>query len=217
MKLNEIFDTQITSKALDAPFTPNDGNRYEDQEALGVGHFSRAFKDPDDPHMIDKEQIRKSYQDRMADGFEFFAKKVIKNKLWNEIHFPRIYVENVTTDKTGKKNYKWKMEKLIPLTEYSDEGLHHLAEQYFGEDNAIEINSGYTLASAVQDAVHGYIKIRDEQLMKALKILKELYKEYFELTNGGGFWDMHAANMMIRRTSVGPQLVITDPFASSNT
>jgi len=68
------------------------------------------------------------------------------------------------------------------------------------------------IAEFLDNAVKGHksdllAQIKDPMLKQALMLIKKL------LSQGGHGRDIHYGNIMVRRTSVGPQLVITDPLS----
>ena len=68
--------------------------------------------------------------------------------------------------------------------------------------------NGALITSAMNRTLHSgeYDEIRDPLLAQALKAIREIAQQ------GDFSPDIHPENVMIRPTSVGPQMVITDPL-----
>lgn len=215
-QIGEMFDAQVSSSSMNSLFSSKDYDPPTSKKEIGRGVFSVVNSDKNDPHTVNKTQLVRPDKVGDKDSFESFAKIVIKHKLWDKIHFPRIYAQKLTTDKGGRTQYKWKIERLVPLYDMSKKEFEFMAEKYFVPDVADRAKSDAMIfAKAVRDmvryeAMEKYIE--DEQFLEAVQITRKM----FEFLNGKRprvRLDLHVNNMMVRRTPYGPQLVITDPFA----
>jgi hypothetical protein len=147
-------------------------------------------------------------------------------------YFPRVYDVKIypyeseyarTKEWTGE--YVVEMEELQSIEDLSVEEVNMLGNRMFkywkqrGSEIAHDMFSYLpsnmqipaALIAMIREAVNQYsstdfeYQIKDKKLTEAVMLLRELIsKGYIEE-------DLHINNVMIRRTSVGPQLVITDP------
>lgn len=210
MKLTEIFEPSVSNVKTNRAFSRG-GEPPTTKNELGRGTFSIASTDPSDPHLIKKRQY--IYGGGMQDAFDLYANEIVKNKLWDNIHFPRIYSIKSIEDRTGKKLHKWKIEKLHPLRSLNAKELKYLATRTFNQSVAENVDSWWDFTIHFSSAIRGHYfnDIKDQELAQALELIADMYekfsKEYPRMR-----LDLHEENMMARRTNLGVQLVITDPF-----
>lgn len=215
MKLIEITST-ITNKPTNLDMDDRNKPKRHGVGDDDIGHFSFVKPDEDDPHMIRKYHRR---ADIIDDAFNYYVEELRKRKLWNKnIHFPRIYNTNI------HQGYKdWEIEKLIKLSDASKTEYRALIKRYFsGEDvdaglyratdkmNYMQIFLNFIVrytGDGDGDGDEGF-QVVDEELKKALNILVEIKRNVPEITH----FDWGLDNIMFRRTSVGLQVVFTDPF-----
>jgi len=218
MKLSEIT-TKHTRKHRE--FDPKErGHPEEYGLSNDPGHFSFVKHDEDEPHMITKYHRR---PDEMGDAFVSYAKLLKKKKIWNKnIHFPRIYVTNDDKDAEGRVFRDWTMEKLVSWKNVSEEELRELISRYFRGPEINRFLSGkFTPLLEYAEQIplycisyfwnknHGRFIVNNDEFKWALDFLKDIVNgEYGYI----GSLDLHADNVMYRRTPVGVQLVFTDPF-----
>ena len=215
MKLDEIleaFDTQVSDKTTSRSFRPSVPPKSEDE--LGRGSFSIA-RPSKDPHTIKKRQFNDPSLRKESDVFQDYARVVYKNKLWDKIHFPRIYSAKTLKDKEGNVLHRWEMEKLLPLDSLAKndhDELYHFFAKYVPEDYALSVRS---FLDVLDQAAHtGNVdKIDDENLQRAIKWLHQMYRHFAKKYDKMRF-DLRPSNVMVRRTNTGPQLVFSDPFWS---
>jgi len=215
MKILDLLEKQIeTVVSPDGKYrgkfknvsSPNDGS---------AGFFSRVKDDKTDPHMIVKNTIKPQY----SDGYHTYIKELIERDLIDtNPHFPRVYNVKRIEDRHGYNVYKYTMEKLVRLVDLSPEmqkavlvnnfkvnpeELEILENKY--EERAI----GFYIAEFLEAGAGGDVsRIKSSSLVDALKVLGVIKEENNMLS-----FDIHINNYMIRMTSHGPQIVLTDPFS----
>jgi len=203
--LHEAFDQIRINNGDELPDTSEDTD-----DVSGSGVFARVKGDKD-PHMINK--IAKKWDT----AYNAYVDFLIDNKVAQaNPHFPRIYV--------AQNGTKWQMEKLqytlydylnttndsISRSDLSDR-LETLVDIYFKDH--VGIDDYYDFAMNINHPEN----IKLGTYRKALSIVKELHKELGDkYPQSVMSLDLHAKNIMVRMSQVGPQLVITDPFADMN-
>lgn len=211
MKLVEITST-ITKKPTNLDMDNRDQPHHHGISMDDTGYFSFVKPDEEDPHMIRKYHRR---PDDEEDAFDYYVEELRKRKLWNKnIHFPRIYNTNV------HQGYKdWTIEKLINTDDVSNTEYRALIKRYFSGAN---VDSGLIAAASTKEYIPLLLRfirkytsyeaesfeVEDEELSKALDILRDMVIDVPEIDD----FDWGFDNIMFRRTSVGLQLVFTDPF-----
>lgn len=209
--LLELINTKVTTRQNPQP---------SKGERLGDGAYSTVRKDVDDPHMVRKRH--NSTRSAERDGFVKWGEYIIKHKLSDNPHIPRIYNVSKEEEGPGKFVYDYQMEKLTSLSDgkvkpYEIKALwrQHLSKETYPEDAhdmSAEEMMDY-LGGILQDALYGdeesLSNITSESLRDAIRHLRNYYQE----NNYEPHPDIHSENVMLRRTPHGLQLVITDPFA----
>lgn len=142
---------------------------------------------------------------------------VIRGQQLNNPFIPRVYNIKQIQRKNGVFEFAIQMEKLaMTLEQYFTKTDHllerQLLEQLYQAEYVDELmNDGYTpenLESAVLMALSG----EDSQHFTPMfKQAHDLAVKY----NTSRFLDIHDENAMIRLTSVGPQIVLTDPIVGN--
>ena len=152
--------------------------------------------------------------------YQFISRLANNDHMASNPWFPRVYKMKVyeTTDKAFKYFYIAFMEKLFPMTSLSDEELRALIARSvqakltsriraaipmskYDPLKKLETLKGEQLREVLVNKIRGW-KARDPQLKQALDFIMNFYKET----------DITEYNIMVRRTSVGPQLVLADPL-----
>lgn len=222
MKLTEIFDPEVVDKTINKNLQKTKnfyGNDFS-KDSMGYGLFSFVRPDKRDPHLISKRHKNPEWEkSAMPDLFIKYAEMVMDEKLWNMIHFPRIYKLTTLTDVEDKKLRKWKIEKLYDASTLNHEEVQSLMERYFGSGiyktvglppNKITYRHVLQyLANTIK--VNDLEKIKDETLLNACKKLIEIKDRLSQKTEIP--FDLGYSNIMIRRTKFGPEVVFSDPFA----
>jgi hypothetical protein len=222
MKLKDIqeaFDTNISHINYEDIFDPPDHTfKNWSSNELGRGTFSTVKRDVNDPHLIDKEQRVKQVYD-LTDLFDDYAEIIAKERLWELIHFPRVYSIKTYRDQKGEKRSNWKMEKLIPIDKISKEEIKRLTQRYFIPSIIEEIAekdydySEFSYHLDIPVSMDNLSSIKDSTLRTALEKLTEIYtdlaRKYGETDVE---LDLHEDNIMFRRTQHGLEVVFSDPF-----
>ncbi len=218
----------------DDPTEYNPHAENPDIKNLGTGAFASAYQHKDTPHDVTKGS-KASY---VPDGFQALFTALSKDKeAQANPYFPRFRSINKfqgeveaghNPEQKKRSSYVLKVEKLEPYSNLSKAERKMLMNKIFtghGKDiinhntdkPAYEPKPGWKLAAAVRAALENEDwgdelrwAIRDEKFKEAIEFLQKSAKEYnYE-------FDLHSQNMMIRRTSVGVQLVINDPMGFSS-
>lgn len=188
--------------------------RDENVEVLGKGYEAIAFRYKDKPNIIKMIGSDDDIKEIPYAQYVLLSKKYFRENPY----FPRVFQVSKTevsqdiTDPnehewtTPKNVYMFKMEELEPLDTISADQLTAMYNRTFGSE-PIAI-SAHVIADSVERLLRGRppIKGTDPLLIKAVDLIKKVQAR----TKAN--IDLHIGNMMVRRTSVGPQLVITDPL-----
>jgi len=238
MKINnllEIISTSTKERSVSGKFKSDDWEVEDDQnereKGRSVGRFS-TVKPGSDPHTV-KKSSKVPGMDTI-DGYWTFIDYVIKYKLWENPHFPRVYSIKKIKDSTGDLMFRGEIEKLEPLKELNLKEIEHLFERIFGQDglptlmqntaglDSSELKKAYIdrFAKDIEQISKGITKLKivDDSFKKAIKILQMIRKKEKQagkksIRGGRGLiYDIHSENIMVRRTPYGLQLVFTDPF-----
>lgn len=210
MLLNEILDVERPreiKKSID-PFGFPWRVAGKKGEELGGGVTAQAFKS-DKPNTIRKVSYHKS----LNDAYIQYIKVILQHQ--DNPFFPRIYNAKIYKEpKTTHSQYKHyffaneasyalfiEMEKLIPLKNpkminTAPHIFRQLGLDYKDYDKSLWDNP-YFIEEIKQES-------NNPQFVEAVNILEPLFDKFIS--------DLHKNNMMVRLTSSGPQLVITDPF-----
>lgn len=210
--LLELIDTKITTKKYDP--------RAKRGPVMGSGIYSTVTKDLDDPHMVRK--LHHDPDTAGLDGFVKWGEYMIKHKLMNNPHLPRIYNISKEMIDGGGFVYEYTMEELTPLSkgnirkdEFEALWRQHMSEESYPED-ADEMSGeelmGF-LGSIIMAAIEGDDKSLNDITSESLKEAVLHLRHYYEEESSNPIPDVHSDNVMMRRTPHGLQLVVTDPFA----
>lgn len=218
--LEELIQTQRSSKQFGGRFTAGQ-ERRNDSSLLGKGKFSSVRPDRTDPHMVKKYNHTpldpNSEGERTGDGFDLFIDYLIKNKLQDNIHFPRVYTSKRITDREGNHISKYQMETLVRGRDLSEEESWFVHDHLFdlgldGADFGTNVDRA-DLMDSIGLALHACMSGRTCDFIK-LKSIVSACKIIGEMVNTvEANLDMHTDNFMFRRTPHGLQLVITDPLS----
>lgn len=217
----------------DEDLPPEKGNPHATNpkiKNLGTGAFSSAYQHKDNPYDVAKG----SKATNIPDGFKAFFMALADDKeAQANPYFPRFRNINIFKQKDdwaddSRESYMVKMEPLEPYDKLSKAERKMLINKIFSEHGIDVINHyikknpyynapGWKLAMAVQAALENQEwgdelrwQIEDDKFKEAIEFLQKTAKEYdYE-------FDLHSGNLMVRRTSVGPQLVLNDPLGFSS-
>ena len=230
----------------DDPTEWNPHAENPDIKNLGTGAFASAYQHKDTPHDVTKGS-KASYvpdgfqalftalsKDKEAQANPYFPRFRSINKFQGEVeagHNP---------DQKKRSSYVLKVEKLEPYKKLSEKEREMLVNKIFNEHGEDVINHyweeetrnaqnprgqpqrfpGEKFAWAIRACLEGDTwedelrwTIEDKKFEQAIEFLQKAAEE------SGYRFDLHADNLMVRRTSVGVQLVLNDPlgFSKANT
>ncbi len=210
MKLKELLEkSDVDIKTISGRSSANFIKNINVQ-TMGSGIQGTAYKHPNIPNTVIKTA---EIYNPNNDGYMSFVKLALKHQ--DNPFFPKIYKAvlrelNIKLSSPYQAKYELvvQMERLHKLD--SDE-LVDITPQLF-QQLGLEIDPdtfdlgdlfGYLDSRAIrQDLVNSTNNPKFRQAMKLLEVFMQKWQQ-----------DLHAGNWMIRLTSVGPQLVIIDPFS----
>lgn len=219
--LEELVQTQRQEKSYRGVMSGYNPKANKNNAAdLGVGHYARVRQDKTDPHMVVKSGHRPESEDDGKDAFESYIDHIIKHKLQDNIHFPRVYNTKRITDRIQQSIVKYQIEKLVKWSELSKEELESVAESHFNFDSEafsnIKTGEGMSdekkLMRWMREAMRRATHRGDYSLIK-LDSLKDALFEVVKIAKyTDNDLDLHGENFMYRRTPHGLQLVLADPL-----
>lgn len=187
---------------------------------LGAGAFSKVVSDRD-PHLVKKYSHTALHDgpragDRQGrvynkDGFDVFVRYLAEHDLMDNIHFPKVYQAKRIEDNNDAHINKYQMERLLESDALNRQEWVFVEENYFNPQTFDEDIDLYDMALVLRRSLmdersrERYIKM--DSLKEAMAIIKRIADEENMRI------DMHEGNFMWRRTSVGVQLVLSDPLS----
>ena len=232
---DSYYDDEDDDDVYDPDTNPYKGNPHAknpDIETLGVGSFATAYRHKKNPYDVTKG----SRPMTEPDGFQAFFDAISKDKeAQSNPYFPRFRSMNKFHG-NNKQSYVTKMEPLEKYDTLSGKEREMLVNKLFGEHGIDIINHyfeednrkakrreptkeyfpGEKLTWAVQSALENDTwadelrwQIEDKKFEQAIEFIQKIAKDT------GYEFDMSQNNLMVRRTSVGPQLVFNDPLGLS--
>lgn len=215
MKLFELFTTTKQDPRLKVPF--DQGNINRDARNTDLGAYAYAKQLRSDPHQISLRQRQplEKEADIKKDPKYAWAQTAIEYATDNPF-FPRIYDLTVKTDPSGRKLPRYRMEKLQHLDSLPTETLIGMYDSLFNDEAPFDpTDSPTSVATSIARKINGAVEnnnlnsIENEELKDLISVLANML-----IHNENFYADIHRNNIMVRGTSVGPQLVITDPIAN---
>lgn len=231
MKLLEIFQTpqtkSIKQKSVDAnEMLPIRASFKKAQtkgkvDYMGGGAFADVFQHRNRPGTVMKVGVIGANN---KDGYVLYLNHIFRNqRMQSNPYLPRVYDIKTYQVRPTRLEYVVEIEKLEGLQDVDAEEIRNMGERLFNdyEGQKERLRSLYPtlftgdveerdmFASIVARAMKQQISlsvVQDKKFREAIAIVGNIAKKE------GHIVDMHSGNMMIRRTSVGPQLVITDPL-----
>lgn len=222
MLLIEIIEPRTTKEKIPT-----------EKHMLGGGAVAKVYPHETDPHMIVKKE--KSHKDRRSlerygihsrnDAFAYYVDAAAPYMKSNP-YLPRVYIKNSRKSKNGIVSYTYVIERLIDRMDsdvINAELITAMADKILLDSHLVRFGpthgKWFTLIEIIEKAIEqqNYKNIKDELLIEAGNIIHEAIKKYktdWPQPDARIKVDLHAGNFMIRMTSVGPQLVITDPLYS---
>ncbi len=220
----EQYDTVRKEKQRNTAFNYDYLNRLgtskgADSKGRGQGWYSRGVPHPTDPHtFIKSTKLTSKLRD---DAFHKYIEMVVslRRKGIENSYFPTVYEIKITKDPNDSTRPSYHLQALNQYRDYEPEVLAGLAgrlfknfEQHQEKDSDLRKHS-YSIwsyicnecRSAVEYGEYG--NIQDEELAAALRYIRALQKKNrYDV-------DMHSGNFLLRGSSTGPQLVISDPVS----
>lgn len=209
--LENLSSTQIVDKEFHGGFKRKTGGSGGEE---GVGSFSRV-RPSKEPHQVKKYSHSPLKYD---EGFNIFARYIAepgKNRMDN-IHIPKVYNIKKYTDASGKHIDSYEMERLQSLQTVSKEELEHMWNVYFNTEWSEHTDMSMLLGMlqiVIDNDTSLDLMIKSQELKEAIFIIRGAL-DYASKKFGDirAMPDLHADNLMIRRTSSGVQLVFSDPI-----
>jgi hypothetical protein len=173
-----------------------------------TGRYSKG-DEGNDPH---EYKLANWLPTRLKHDAKYHWIKSIRPYMGDNPYIPIYYNIHYEKDKDGKTRMKYNMEKLVSLFRLSQDERQALAAKTFNNDefyNMPDIGPKQ-FANILSDVVYDIHLGRspryeiDSDLKQALVLINNLLERGF--TD-----DLHGANIMVRNTSMGYHLVITDP------
>ena len=237
MKLIDLYEYQFpkiqtvnTSKPPVAHHDDSDRKRHvskrKDVKHLGSGSFASTYSNPKKtPHEVRK--VSQSAVSEEIDGFYFYMLELAKHPDNTNPYFPRfnaikIYktpekkADGVRWGEAEKITYSAQMEKLYNMPDLSPDESNAIMFKILGvntdESNPSKDSSWLKIVNNISDLIthNDNSHIKDKELLNAAKFIQSVQRKH------NLKFDVHWNNVMFRRTSYGPQIVITDPLSYQN-
>lgn len=226
----EMFEPNVSSGTYDGEFKDKGEWDYDKKKARefpggGRGSFANVRADKKDPHMVRKNQHTPAFKDS-DDGYIPFINYLIEHKLMGQfVNFPRVYdIKKIQSKRNDGFIYSYTIEKLVEGRDLSMEELNAVIDRTLGNEKIKAMT--YTkreelvspnrlnqwFAAQITYAMHDGYNIIDEELVKALQVLKTIIEDNVK-TGSIIMTDIHGGNIMYRRTPHGLQVVLSDPIA----
>ena len=228
--LEQHVDVDTEQKSWRGEFRPKGYIGKDDlPDGTESGYYSVVRRKRNDPHVAQKRA--KDPIKAHGDSYWKFISYVVEHKLWDNPYFPRIYKKKNITDTRGRDIPSIEMENLVKFSSISRSEAEAIIRNIFGEDILDKIAPKRTplgeiaenLALFIESMAKGNWKykwelsyhsislsrnyIKDDNLIDAIDTLTGISRQI-----RGAMFDFNRDNIMVRRTSVGKQLVITDPL-----
>ena len=184
---------------------------------FGTGSFASTYGHRDNPHDIRKLSTKQQVKD--YDGFWTFILALSKHKDNDNPYFPRFRSITNYEGAHDQGSYSVQMERLYHIDSLKPREVETLISNIYGIDNWKRLvlmisNDAVTLpndsisktfVNVIRNTFHQtkYMDlIIDENMRNAVQFITSI---------PGGHMDIHSANIMIRNTPYGKQLVFSDP------
>lgn len=225
MLINEVIKTKVHQ------FTPADDTRSRgdfdtlDPEAIGQGGFAKVIPDPNDPHMVIRQEY--DFTDSLRNGFYQWA-LIIKKEAASNPYLPRIYEikgEYVRKGSAVLSRFDYTIERLVQGNTLNRRQVVAIGESIF-TDFEKEISHLYgsvwqslppsllwmktITALRVFMLDKQFNKIKDPKLVEAFQLMSKASEQLA----GKPFYDLFDDNFMARLYP-SLHLVITDPLSTS--
>ena len=184
---------------------------------FGTGSYASTYGHQDNPHDIRKLSSKQQVRD--YDGFWTFILALSRHEDNANPYFPRF--RSITNYEGAKDqgSYSVQMERLYHIDSLKPREVEALISNTYGMDNwnrivlmldsdAMSISTDSTVKKFARAVRHSFHEVRymdliiDENMRSAVQFITSI---------PGGHIDIHKANIMIRNTPYGKQLVFSDP------
>lgn len=177
------------------------------ETVLGVGAGGYATQKADEHEVTKHGKIISQSLDN--DAYFTYINTIVNDKtMQDNPYFPKVYNIKVY-NQNNKNSYKIKMEKLININKLSNEEIKAISEKIM-PDNWIAMGIGDTvndLLRYIREFLRKKVSTKDKEFFDAINSISKIRNDNHDFR-----YDFHDENIAIRRTSVGPQLVILDPL-----
>lgn len=196
---------------------------------LGMGAFGYTQDTPNDPGTVTKTAYDSGSVKRspFVDAYYVWAKVTSTgSRAASNPFLPRIYVVDDRMDVDGVSLPRYQVEKLHnpndPLI--TSEMLIAIMEQIGMSDDQFDPTYSKTALWQAISSQLGWRRTDNQKLLEALDLAQDIVDVWNLHYRWSGyhmgqtptiFLDLHPGNIMIRITSVGPQLVLIDPIAGA--
>lgn len=239
--LLELFKPKVTrhtskksAKAIGDNLPNPDRNKRAKNKlikVLGSGLYANVIQNDNHPNEVTK--ISNAIDSLSKDGYFLFLTSIVKNeRLQSNPYLPKIYNIKIYKNADSKYYYVLTMEKLFPVRQLNDHEVEAILDRAFhikgskksgnhnqsdpmrilltSIDSALMAPKEFYLDSVKNQSANSMTNIKDPSLKQALMIIKKFIRDDKAIN------DIHDGNVMFRRTSVGAQLVITDPLSNND-
>jgi hypothetical protein len=234
MKLLELYKTEVSftktkgnARQADDSYREHDPSWNADAKphknklikVLGTGVFGTAIEHGNSPGEVTK--VSRPIQSLKHDGYFRYLTTILRSqRLQDNPYLPKIYKIKIYKSVDGEYFYIVKMEKLHNIKNASTKELEAINDRIWNELPDHSRKDWHEDKDALRYYVTDYLErvisnpnlaanIKDDDFRQALAFVKKAQ------TNGSSNrnLDLHDGNVMLRRTSVGAQLVLTDPLS----
>jgi hypothetical protein len=233
MRINEIVDTEFKDVERKTPYDSYALLKQERRAARRgspskpTGWYSGGYQNPRDPHEYVKTTHKPSYLHDDAYYLYVTAISHLQKKNYRNPYFPVVYQVRVTSDPRGMDRPRYRIETLQNPANYPVEAIEGMVERMFVDPSIVlksvrgsnpqrQVGDVWRSISALLDDCLGesnaeaLAKIKDPLLQQALAVIHKILQKRATFEP-----DIHANNIMIRGTPVGPQLVLMDPISDA--
>lgn len=228
MKIFEIIEPRTVEKQRKVPFDLRSMDRHHEyhldihnkkdsggnpEPPAGRGVYSKGRTSIRDPFMFTKLSVYPRSIDYLEDDAYFNYVQAIRPYIASNPYFPRVYIVKLEKDERGLIRPKYQMEKLLSRLDLGDNDtadslLESINQRIFTKSSCGHRGDPERLFYLIPDALitGSYRCITDPLLKEALKIIRSVKK------SGQFTYDLHANNILFRRTAQGIWPVLTDPL-----
>jgi hypothetical protein len=224
----KVLDQSLNEEKIE--FDPADPEHEEQflrpKEFRKQGAYSYVTHHPShDPHMVQKTD-RTALPPEQNPFYQYARAIATAEKRNTNPYLPRVRVVDAEETDWGGVVFTYECERLHDFTEVEHQlgedvvvnigrkmfnDYDTLSRNYIRDHRGDNLNAWEVLAGILHfmQVGHKWNWVKDPLFKQALDILKEIDEQ-----TGNFFqWDWKADNLMIRFTSKGPQLVLTDPLS----